>query len=178
PGADRGRRRTAGARLASSVLPAMDVRAMLMRLRGLLIWIAGGALLIAVAVDSLAMIGRQVRVPLLGSIEIVEAVVLLAAGGGLISATLDGAHARVKLLLERLPATTREHVLRLHAFAAALLFAALLAGTVWIAADLWAGHEESELLRIPYRPLRIAAALTLAVLLVLSLRSLIRRGSR
>jgi TRAP-type transport system small permease protein len=155
----------------------MDVRKTLKRLRDLLVWIAGGALLVAVAVDSLAMIGRQVRVPLLGSIEIVEAVVLFAAGGGLIIATLDGAHARVKLLLERLPKVWRERVLRLHALAAALLFAALLAGTVWIAADLWYGHEESELLRIPYRPLRIAAALTLTVLLLLSLLRLTRRKS-
>ena len=147
------------------------------RLRDVLVWIAGGALLVAVAVDSLAMIGRQVRFPLLGSIEIIEAVVLFAAGGGLIIATLDGAHARVKLLLERLPQHWRERVLRLHALAAAVLFAALLAGTVWIAADLWNGHEESELLRIPYRPLRIAAALTLAVLLVLSLLRLTRRRS-
>ena len=148
------------------------------RLRDLLVWIAGGALLIAVAVDSLAMIGRQVRFPLLGSIEIVEAVVLFAAGGGLIIATLDGAHARVNLLLERLPEHWRRRVVRLHALVAALLFAALSAGTVWIAADLWNGYEESELLRIPYKPLRIAAACTLGVLLVLSLRALTRRSPK
>lgn len=148
------------------------------RLRDGLVWIAGGALLAAVAVDSLAMIGRQIRIPLLGSIEIVEAVVLFAAGGGLIIATLDGAHARVNLLLERLPKDWRRRVLRVHALGAALLFAALLAGTVWIAADLWNGHEESELLRIPYRPLRIAAALTLGVLLVLSLLGLLRRSTK
>jgi len=147
---------------------------MLQRLRGLLVWLAGGALLVAVAVDSLAMIGRQIRFPLIGSIEIVEAVVLIAAGGGLIIATLDGAHARVNLLLERLPKRWRERVLRLHALAAALLFAALLAASVWIAADLWGGHEESELLRIPYRPLRIAAVLTVGVLFLLALRRLMR----
>src|SRR5690606_6460032 len=113
----------------------------------------------------------------IGSIELVEAVVLIAAGGGLIIATLDGAHARVNLLLERLPESARELVLKLHALAAALLFAALRAGTVWIAVDLWSGHEESELLRIPYRPLRIAAALTVGVLLLFSLRRLLRRRS-
>ena len=148
------------------------------RLRNVLVWIAGGALLVVVAVDSLAMIGRQIRFPLLGSIEIVEAVVLIAAGGGLIVATLDHAHARVNLLLERLSTRSRGRVLRLHALAGALLFAALLAGTVWIAADLWHGYEESELLGIPYRPLRIACALTLLVLFVLSLRAAIGRGAR
>lgn len=150
---------------------------MMKRLRDALVWVAGGALLIAVAVDSLAMIGRQIRVPLIGSIEIVEAVVLIAAGGGLIIATLDGAHARVNVLLARLPERMRHHVLRLHALVAALLFAALLAGTVWIAVDLWGGHEESELLRIPYRPLRVAAALTVGVLLLLALGRLLHRRS-
>lgn len=148
------------------------------RLRDALVWIGGGALLVAVAVDALAMIGRQIQVPLIGSIEIVQAVVLLAACGGLIIATLDGAHARVNVLLERLPALWRERLLKLHSLAAVLLFAALLTGTVWIAADLWNGHEESELLRIPYRPLRIATVVSLAVLLVLSFLGFTRRGAK
>jgi hypothetical protein len=46
----------------------------------------------------------------------------------------------------------------------------LLVGSGWIAADLWNGHEESELLRIPYRPLRVAVAVTLVVLLVQALQ--------
>jgi len=145
-------------------------------LRRILIWIAGGGLFVAVAVDTLAMIGRQIRVPLVGSIEIVQAAVLFAAAGALVIATLDQAHARVNLVIERLPAQAREWLGRVHALCGALMFAALLAGTVWIAADLWNGHEESELLRIPYRPLRIATALSLATLLVLSVRNLLRRS--
>lgn len=146
------------------------------RLRDLLVWIAGGALFVAVAVDALAMIGRQIRLPLLGSIEIVQAAVLFASAGALVIATLDGAHARVNLLLVRMPPVWREWLEKLHALVAALLFAALLAGTVWIAADLWPGHEESELLHIPYRPLRIATAVSLAALCLLALRRLWRRG--
>jgi len=139
------------------------------QLRRALIWISGGGLLVAVAVDSLAMLGRQVQLPLIGSIEIVEAAVLFAACGALIIATRDNAHARVNLVLDRLPARWRVVLERVHAIAGILLFTALLAGTIWIAADLWTGHEESELLRIPYRPLRIATALSLAGLLVLSI---------
>ena len=148
------------------------------RLRDVLIWVGGLALFAAVAVDALAMIGRQVRIPLIGSIEIVEAVVLFAAGAGLIIATLDAAHARVKLLLDRMPARWRQRSVRVHALAAAVLFAALLAGSSWIAADLWSGHERSELLGIPYRPLRIATVLTLGTLLLLSLIDLLRRGPK
>jgi len=139
-------------------------------LRRLLIWVAGGALLVAMLVDTLAMIGRQIDLPLIGSIELVQAAVLLAGSGALVVATLDAAHARVNLLLDRLPDGPRRLFDRLHALAAALFFAALLAGSAWIAIDLWNGHEESELLRIPYRPLRVAVLLALVVLLLLALR--------
>jgi TRAP-type C4-dicarboxylate transport system permease small subunit len=148
------------------------------RLRSLVIFIAGGALLVAVAVDTLAMIGRQIRLPLLGSIELVQAAVLIAAAGAVMLATADAAHARINLLFNRLPPHWRLRFERLHALAAALLSAALLAGTVWIAAELWAGHEESELLRIPYRPLRMVTAVCFGVVLVLFLRGLRQRGAR
>jgi TRAP-type C4-dicarboxylate transport system permease small subunit len=147
------------------------------RFRDLVVWISGGALLAAVAVDSLAMLGRQVRIPFLGSIEIVQAVVLVAAAGALIIATLDAAHARVNLVLDRLPPRWRARFETLHALAAAFVHASLLAGTVWIAADLWSGYEESELLHIPYAPLRIVTVVSFAVLLLLALRGLFRRGS-
>jgi len=135
-----------------------------LKLRIVLIWLSGGALLLAMLVDTLAMVGRQIGVPLIGSIEIVQAAVLFAAAGGLIVASLDQAHARVRLLLDRLPIAWRARIERLHAVAAALVYAALFIGSSWIAIDLWGGHEESELLRIPYRPLRAAIALTLLVL--------------
>jgi TRAP-type C4-dicarboxylate transport system permease small subunit len=144
-------------------------------LRRVLIWISGGGLLVAVAVDALAMLGRQVRIPLIGSIEIVEAAVLFAAAGALIIATMDKTHARVNLVSARLPDSVRKWLGRFHALAGVLLFSALLTGTVWIAADLWFGHEESELLHIPYRPLRIATAISVAALLILSLRRLLGR---
>jgi len=147
-------------------------------LRKLLVWIAGSALLAAVAVDALAMIGRQIRLPLIGSIEIVEAVILFAAGGALVIATLDDAHARVSLVLDRLPERWQALMRKLHALAAAVFFAAVLSGSFWIAADLWHGQEESELLHIPYRPLRLATIVVLAALLVLAVRSLLRRGTK
>jgi TRAP-type C4-dicarboxylate transport system permease small subunit len=81
-------------------------------------------------------------------------------------------------LLDRVSAGWRDRLLKLHAIAAVVLFAALLAGTLWIAADLFGGHEESELLRIPYLPLRLATVVCFAVLLLLSLQRLLGRDSR
>lgn len=147
------------------------------RVRATLTWLAGGALLVAMLVDTLAMIGRHIELPLIGSIELVQAAVLFAASGALIIATLDAAHARVNLLLDRLTERRRRLLHRAHALAAAVLFAALLAGSAWIAIDLWNGQEESELLRIPYRPLRIAVVLALIALLLMSLRRVRRPES-
>jgi TRAP-type C4-dicarboxylate transport system permease small subunit len=145
------------------------------RARALLIVLAGGALLGAMAVDTLAMLGRQVEVPLLGAIEIVQALVLLAAGGALLVAALDGAHARVHLLLGRLPERWRERFERAHTLAAAVVYVGLLVGSVVIAADLWNGAEESELIGIPYRPLRVVVVIVLAVLALHALVRLFRR---
>jgi len=147
-------------------------------LKRFLVWVSGGALLVAMLVDTLAMFGRQLAIPLLGSIELVQTAALIAASGALIVATIERAHARVNLLLERMPSVMRRRVAMLHWLVAALFFAALLTGTVWIAVDLWGSHEESELLRIPYRPLRVTVAVALGILLIIALRRVRDREPR
>lgn len=134
-------------------------------LRDALVWVAGGALLVAMVVDTSAMAGRQLHLPLLGSIELVQAAVLFASAGALLLAALEHSHARVHLLLNRLPESWRSWLARLHAACALVFYLGLLAGSAWIASDLWRGHEHSELLHLPYRPLRVAVVLTLLVLL-------------
>lgn len=146
--------------------------------KNILVCIAGAALLFAMLVDTLAMIGRQLEFPLIGSIELVQAAALVAASGALIIATIERAHARVNLLLDRMPSGWRRRVDALHWLAAALFFAALFVGTAWIAVDLWGGHEESELLRIPYRPLRVTVAVAFCLLLILALRRMVTRVQR
>ena len=139
-----------------------------------LVWAAGGALLVAMATDTLAMLGRHLRFPLLGSIEIVQAAVLIAGSGALLLATLHESHARVHLLLRRFREGLRAPFENGHYAAAILLVLALLAGSVWIASDLWRGHEESELLRIPWMPLRLVVVLLLVALLIVLVRQLLR----
>lgn len=148
------------------------------RVRGMVVWVAGGALLVAMAVDTAAMLGRQLHWPLLGAIEIVQAAVLVGAAGALLMAALAGVHARVHLLVDRLSARGRIWSGRINAFSAVLFYLALLTGGAWIAADLWSGHEESELLFIPYRPLRVLVLLTLLALIGHGLWQLFRRNPR
>lgn len=141
----------------------------------LLVWIAGGALLLAMLVDTLAMLGRAFSMPLLGSIEIVQAAILFGACGALVVAAREQAHARVHLLLDRASGEWRARLVRMHELASALMYGALLAGSAWLALDLWHGQEESELLRLPYRPLRIAAVLTLAWLTLHAVVAMLRK---
>lgn len=147
-------------------------------IRTLVVWLAGGALLLAMVVDTVAMLGRQLNWPLLGAIELVQAAVLVASAGALFCASMDGVHARVHLLVDRLSPRGRIWAGRINALASSLFYAALLAGSAWIAADLWHGHEESELLRISYRPLRVIVLVTLLALLLHGLRAVLRRSAR
>ena len=140
-----------------------------------LVWVAGGALLVAMAIDTVAMLGRHLRIPLLGSIEIVQAAVLVAASGALLLATIRESHARVHLLLRRMPGSPRAILDACHHAAAIILVLALLAGSAWIASDLWQGHEESELLRIPWMPLRVIVVLLLIALTIVLTGQLLRR---
>lgn len=125
------------------------------------------ALLLAMAADVLAVLGRHAGIPLLGSIEFVQTCVVLAASAAMLGATLAGQHASVHLLTERLSPGARRALERCAAALSALLFAALAAGSAWVAFELWPGQEHSEVLGIPIGPLRIvwctaALAITLA----------------
>lgn len=144
------------------------------RLQQVLIWVGAAGLLTATAVDTLAMLGRHLRIPLLGSIEIVQCAVLVAASVSLVVATQRDTHARVHLLLDRMTPPQRQRADRLHALGGVLFVLALLVGSAWITRDLWGGHEESELLQISYRPLRVAVLLMLLWLLSIYVKQVVR----
>jgi TRAP-type transport system small permease protein len=126
--------------------------------------VGGVALLFAMAVDVISVIGRHIKLPLLGSIELVQAAVVVSASAGMIVATIARSHAVVHLVVDRLSSGAKVVVLRIAAALSALFFLALAIGSGWVAADMIGGHEESELLHIPYAPLRfVLVAATLAV---------------
>lgn len=138
--------------------------------------LAGGlALLGATAIDALSVTGRQIGVPLRGSIELVQVAVLVAGGMALLLATVDRAHSSVHLLLDRLGEATRHQLGRLFALLGALFFAAMLAGASWLMIDLWPGHERSEVMAVDWRWLRLFVVLVLAAIMVVMLGQAIRR---
>jgi TRAP-type C4-dicarboxylate transport system permease small subunit len=128
---------------------------------GPLFYIGAGGLLLAMTVECIAVLGRQIGVPLHGAIEIIQAAILLTATVSMVSATLADAHAVVRLVIARLSPVPKRRLQRCGALLAALFFTALAIGAIWLAIEHWNTHEESELLHIPFRPLRALVCLAL-----------------
>ena len=143
-------------------------------MRAGLIWLGGIGLLAATGIDTLAVIGRHVGWPVEGAIELVQVAVLVAGALAILCATLDGSHARVHLVVDRLREGPRDRAKRLALVVLALFLAALLAGSGWIAFDLWSAHEESELVGVPWRWLRLFANLALLAGVIVALRQAVK----
>ncbi|HEY6642793.1 TRAP transporter small permease subunit [Povalibacter sp.] len=136
-------------------------------------------LLTAMCADALAVLGRHVGLPLLGSIEVVQASVVLLASAAMLGTTLRDKHARAHLLTDRLSERGQRLLLGCSDAISAVLFLWFAAGSIWIAFELRHGHEHSELLHIPWGGLRlvwIASALLIAI--VFAARVLQRNGAR
>jgi len=146
--------------------------------RRLAIWTGGAAMLAATATDTVSVIGRNLGRPLIGSIEIVEATILVSGTVALALATLADLHARVRLVTDRLGERAQSGLERFSRLAAAAFFAALAWGSIWLAADLWSGHEQSELLGVPWRVLRLVANVGLVSCAAIALAAAFRREAR
>ncbi|KHL25714.1 hypothetical protein PK98_03495 [Croceibacterium mercuriale] len=134
--------------------------------------VGGMALLAATAVDTLAVIGRNIGLPLNGSIELMQAVVLVSGALSLVIAAIEGSHAHVSLVVDRLPPAGQAWAARLATALTLLFFLALLAGSLWLQFDLWHAHEQSEIIGVPWRVLRLVANTCLVLTLLVLLRRL------
>ena len=135
-------------------------KAFLLKVWKWLFYLGAVALFFAMAVDSIAVAGRHIGIPLPGSIELVQAAILVASSAAMLSATLADKHARVHLVMDHLKGVPLVTLKRVQALFGFLFFCALTAGSIWILIDLWGGFEESEVLHIPYAPLRIVCILS------------------
>jgi TRAP-type C4-dicarboxylate transport system permease small subunit len=135
-----------------------------------LFYLGAAALLFAMGVDTIAVLGRHIGLPLWGSIEMVQAAILIASSSAILSATLARKHVRVRILMDRLKGRSRIWLQRIQDVFSALFFCVLTAGSVWIFLDLRNGNEESEVLHIPYAPLRIICIISILAVMVSFLR--------
>lgn len=144
------------------------------QVRGPLFYIGAGGLVLAMGVETLAVLGRHVGIPLLGALEIIQACILLMASAAMLSATMHRGHATVTLLTHRLGDGPRRV---LHAFAnllSALFFVGLAAGVLWLTVETWNDYEQSELLHIPFRPLRMVSLVAAVAIALVFLRDMWR----
>jgi TRAP-type transport system small permease protein len=144
--------------------------------RGPLFYVGSAGLLCMMVVEAAAVIGRHVGMPVMGALEIVQGAIVPAACASMLIATLRNAHAAVHMLTERLPVAARRWLERSAGVLAGLFFAAMGGGGAWLAAEYWNTYEQSEVLHIPFRPLRLLVALTGAALVVVSVRRAFRSG--
>ena len=145
------------------------------RLKTLMIWTAGLGLVAAALINLFAVIGRHTGILFKGSIELVQVAVLIAGSLSLIAATIGRNHARVHLLLDRLVGDARDRAERVCTALSILFYLALLAGSCWLAADLWDSQEVSELVGVPWRGMRLFLNAALVIVLVLLARQLVER---
>ncbi|HKU91131.1 MAG TPA: TRAP transporter small permease [Steroidobacteraceae bacterium] len=146
--------------------------------RGVLFYAGSAGLLCVMLVEAVAVLGRHVGMPVMGALEIVQAAIVPAACAAMLIATLRGGHAAVHMLTERLPPSTRRIIDHGSAWLAALFFGALCAGAAWLAMEYWNSYEQSEVLHIPFRPLRLLVAITGAALAVAFVYRGVRPGRK
>jgi TRAP-type C4-dicarboxylate transport system permease small subunit len=129
-------------------------------------------------VETAAVIGRRIGVPVTGALELAQAAIVPAACAAMLIATLHGAHAAVHMLTDRMPGSARRWALGVGSMLAALCFAALCIGSAWLAAEYWNSFEQTEVLHIPFRPLRALVTLAAAALAVVFFRRALRPVQR
>ena len=141
------------------------------RIPSWLVAVAGIPLLAAMTTEFLAVVARNTGWNIVGSIELVQALVLLSSCGAIVIATLSRSHAKVTVLSRLYSGHTGRAMRILLAIASALFFFSLAAGSTWIALDMLHAYERSELLGIPYLPLRAAVSISmLAVAIIYTAR--------
>lgn len=142
--------------------------------RGPLFYIGSAGLLTMMAVEAVAVIGRHTGLPVTGALEIVQFAIVPAACAAMLIATLRGAHAAVHMLTDRMSKSAQRLAHRIGAALASACFAALCAGSAWLTAEFWNSFEQSEVLDISFRPIRLVVTVTAAALSVLFLRKAMR----
>jgi TRAP-type C4-dicarboxylate transport system permease small subunit len=139
--------------------------------------LGGFGLLGATAADSLAVVGRHAGFRLLGSIELVQAAVILLGASAMLIATIVGGHATVHIVTERLTRPTAARLARACSFVSGMVFLCLSAGSIWVASDLWHGFEQTELLHIPLRWLRLFWIVVAVLIAICFFRGSLRRAA-
>jgi TRAP-type C4-dicarboxylate transport system permease small subunit len=138
-----------------------------------LVVLAGLPLLMAMLVEFVAVIMRNLGWNIIGSIELVQAMILLSSSGAMVAATLTRAHAKVSIFSSRYRGKSGRAMRILLAVGGSVFFTALAVGSTWVAWDMRGGAEQSELLGIPYMPLRVLVTVAMFIIALIYARRVI-----
>ncbi|HWA23775.1 MAG TPA: TRAP transporter small permease [Caulobacterales bacterium] len=117
--------------------------------------VGGVSLLAAMAIDFVSVAGRHLGFPIVGALELVQYCIAGIVSTAVVVATLTDNHAAVHVITERLGAAARRVLSRFSDVMSVLFFLAVLAGDAWIAWELWPRDERSDLLGLPFAPMRM-----------------------
>lgn len=140
--------------------------------------LGGFALMAAMVTDFLSVIGRHFGVRIIGALEIVQYCIVMAVSAAVVVATINGAHAAVHVLTERMRAPVRRAMARASDALTALCFFGILFGDVWLARDVWNSDERSDLLGLPIAPARLIWCASLAIAFAVAVVSTVRGGAK
>lgn len=128
------------------------------------------ALAAMIVLITVSVIGRHIKIPVPGSVEIVEMLIVIVASTGILFSTVHKSHAAAKLFVERLPKNIANVFERIGYFIGAFLMVIITLGSLGLLFDVWSLHEETHLLKIPIVPFRLffiaCTAMTAIVLIV------------
>lgn len=125
------------------------------RAQRLLLVTGSAGLLLAMATDAVAVLGRHTGFHLLGSIEAFQVAAVVALSSAVLLASLYDRHATVDLLVGRASDRVKFILAQTGRLTLIVTFALLAYGSIWVASDLWPTHEMTEMLGIPIAPFRI-----------------------
>ena len=124
-------------------------------LEGVVLLTGAVGLIGAMLADGIAVVGRHIGIPFTGSIELVQAFIVLGAASAIAYASLGATHAAVDLVFHRLPISAQHLANRFAALLGFLFLAALVIGSAWIAWEYRDAGERTELLGIELKWLRL-----------------------
>ncbi|HEY6123416.1 MAG TPA: TRAP transporter small permease subunit [Steroidobacteraceae bacterium] len=146
--------------------------------RGVLFYVGATGLLAVMVIEVIAVIGRHIRVPLLGALELAQAAIVPAACASMVIASLTNAHAAVHLVTERVPEHVRGAMARFSAILAGVFFLGIATGSGWLTIEFWNSFEETDVLHIPFRPLRVLVTVCAMALAFIFFHRGVSRGDR
>jgi TRAP-type C4-dicarboxylate transport system permease small subunit len=143
-----------------------------------LMYIAGGALLLLVATGCANIIGRALGFPLKGTYELMGYFGALAGSLALGGTQIGKGHILIGFLCKYLPKSLDRFLERLVLLAAAALFGLISLQCALLGISLWQSGQVSETLHLNYAPFPLAVALGTAYLTLILAQQALARGEK